>query len=616
MSGQRGYHVQSVRGSVRHICAAVGTIVALLLCLAPSALASPVDIHSSGPLSDIWIGDDLSCEAVLSGQTSGDFFAGQTTGPASCGSVLSLTGGNSQADGTYGLYGASGDFTSVSAPALSGSGTSQDPYVVTTEVSAGSTGVDVTETDSYVVGDSFYTTQITVTNNSDFTWSGGVYHAGDCYLNGNDGGYGFQDTADHGIACSQNPNNSPVGGLMEFEDLTGGAHLFEGSYETATTTVPQSQMDYDGTCECTTSDDNGEGINWDFTSLQPGQHVAFSLRSVFTGPSSPPPTSAPTPVSTGAPTVTSGSSAVVSGSATPNGLSTTGRWIYGLDASYRGPGFSGNVYDQSTSSQNVGSDYTSHTVSFPLTGLMPNSVYHVKFVATNSDGTTVGPDQTFTTPAASLPAVPPAGKENFIPHGKLFVLVNGQFVKLTGAVTLPSGTVVDAQNGSLTLVSSSLGGGQATDAKAKKGKKPKVKKTKTYTGTFTGGVFKVTQTESGPSKGLTTLTIMDKTPAFKGAASYATTCKAHAAGDPSATAAHIYRIYSVSGRARGRYSTRGRYGAGTVRGTAWTVSDRCDGTLISVQLHSVLVTDFAKHKTVVVTAGHHYLAKAPAKKKK
>ncbi len=316
---------------------------------------------------------------------------------------------------------------------------------------------------------------------------------------------------------------------------------------------------------------------------------------------------------TGKPSVSS-DGAVFSASVNPEGSPTTVQWQYGVDAADRGPGFTGTALDQATTSQSIGSGFAGRPVSATASHLLPDTLYDVRIVARNSAGTTFGSTQAFTTPKALVSAVPPPGTENFTPIGKLYVLVNGQFVKLTGTVQLPSGTVVDALQGSLTLVSSSLGGGQATDAKAKKGKKPK--KPKTYTGTFTGGVFKVTQTTAGPHKGLTTLTLMDRTRAIKGSPSYATTCKAHSAGDPSATTAHVYRLYSVSGRARGRYSTRGRYGAGTVRGTAWTVTDRCDGTLISVQVHAVEVTDFVKHRTILITAGHHYLAKAPTPGKK
>jgi hypothetical protein len=63
--------------------------------------------------------------------------------------------------------------------------------------------------------------------------------------------------------------------------------------------------------------------------------------------------------------------------------------------------------------------------------------------------------------------------------------------------------------------------------------------------------------------------------------------------------------------AHGRFRTRGRYSAATVRGTAWTTSDRCDGTLTSVRRGTVLVTDLVRRVSVTVHAGHRYLARAP-----
>jgi hypothetical protein len=48
-----------------------------------------------------------------------------------------------------------------------------------------------------------------------------------------------------------------------------------------------------------------------------------------------------------------------------------------------------------------------------------------------------------------------------------------------------------------------------------------------------------------------------------------------------------------------------------VRGTVWTTTDYCDGTLVSVQRGVVSVLDLVRHKTVTVTAGHSHFAKAP-----
>jgi hypothetical protein len=244
-----------------------------------------------------------------------------------------------------------------------------------------------------------------------------------------------------------------------------------------------------------------------------------------------------------------------------------------------------------------------------VSNLQPNAKYHVRLVATNAAGTTFGPDQMFTTRAAPAPPPPVLGKTlNLTPQGTVFVLVQGQFVKLTQTLQLPSGTVVDALHGSISLIAAGVGGGLAHDAKAKKGKK----KPKPFTGTFGGAVFTVTQAKSGPNKGLTTLLLVEN--GLKGIPSYAS-CKAKGAADGHAALSSRI-LQTLRSRSSGRFRTRGRYAAGTVRGTRWTTTDRCDGTLIAVQQHSVLVTDFVKHKTVLVRAGHHYLAKAPGRKKR
>jgi hypothetical protein len=134
------------------------------------------------------------------------------------------------------------------------------------------------------------------------------------------------------------------------------------------------------------------------------------------------------------------------------------------------------------------------------------------------------------------------------------------------------------------------------------------KKGQNYTGTFSGAVFKITQAAGGGNKGLTTLTLIEG--AFPGAPSLAAcTAKATRAAAHSALSSRI--LQTLHARATGRFRTRGRYAAGTVRGTAWTTVDRCDGTLISVQLHAVLVQDLVKHITKLISQGHSYLAKAP-----
>ena len=58
----------------------------------------------------------------------------------------------------------------------------------------------------------------------------------------------------------------------------------------------------------------------------------------------------------------------------------------------------------------------------------------------------------------------------------------------------------------------------------------------------------------------------------------------------------------------GRFRTRGSNSIATVRGTQWVTTDRCDGTLTSVSKGSVSVRDLHAKRSVLVRAGHSYLA--------
>jgi hypothetical protein len=58
----------------------------------------------------------------------------------------------------------------------------------------------------------------------------------------------------------------------------------------------------------------------------------------------------------------------------------------------------------------------------------------------------------------------------------------------------------------------------------------------------------------------------------------------------------------------GHFRTHGHNSVATVRGTHWLTEDRCDGTLTKVTQGAVTVHDRRAHRTVVVRAGHSYLA--------
>jgi ferric-dicitrate binding protein FerR (iron transport regulator) len=66
---------------------------------------------------------------------------------------------------------------------------------------------------------------------------------------------------------------------------------------------------------------------------------------------------------------------------------------------------------------------------------------------------------------------------------------------------------------------------------------------------------------------------------------------------------------SLFTNAHGHFRVRGRHSAATVRGTKFTMTDTCAGTLTQVTKGTVLVRDFGLRKTLTVKAGHSYLAR-------
>ena len=165
---------------------------------------------------------------------------------------------------------------------------------------------------------------------------------------------------------------------------------------------------------------------------------------------------------------------------------------------------------------------------------------------------------------------------------------------------------IDALQGTLQLITAIAGPSGAQDTAAK-GTKHKTK-VKIQKGTFGGAIFKLNQTTRGVAKGLVTLTLVEN--AFKGAPSYAT-CNKHKAGEASAAALSSKTLQLLHANAKGKFTTKGKYGAATVRGTIWTLADRCDGTLTHDITDSVVVNDFVHHKTIILHAGQSYLARKP-----
>jgi hypothetical protein len=338
-----------------------------------------------------------------------------------------------------------------------------------------------------------------------------------------------------------------------------------------------------------------------YTPPAAGRYTCQVTASNQAGSTSQSSTNAPAIAST-ASSASGSTTASFSGSVNPEGLATTAHFEYGLDPRYTGS--SKIVYDQSTRDEAVGADFFSHAVTASQSGLVPNALYHVRLVATNSAGTTFGPDVRFTTKKDPTPNAPSLGKSfDVSAKGRVLIKLHGKFVPLTELRQIPAGTVVNALHGTLSLTTAAPPG-------AKKSKSKK-RVAKTQTASFGGAVFKVTQDRSGASKGIATVSLVEG--AFKGAPSFAS-CEAHK-GKASAAAVSKKVLQLLHASGHGKFRTKGRYAAATVRGTIWTTADRCDGTLVHSIKDSVTVNDLVRHKTVIVRAGHSYLALAKPPKK-
>jgi Laminin B (Domain IV) len=77
-----------------------------------------------------------------------------------------------------------------------------------------------------------------------------------------------------------------------------------------------------------------------------------------------------------------------------------------------------------------------------------------------------------------------------------------------------------------------------------------------------------------------------------------------------ARASRSRRLGRLWATGKGRFRTKGRYSAASVRGTTWLTEERCDGTLTKVSRGRVAVRDTVKRKTVLLTAGQSYFARA------
>ena len=222
-------------------------------------------------------------------------------------------------------------------------------------------------------------------------------------------------------------------------------------------------------------------------------------------------------------------------------------------------------------------------------------------IATSPTGAATGADRTFTTLKKKLEDLPAPiiGKTTNVEPVSGIVLValpaganaagvarlaqkGRRFIPLTEARQIPVGSLLDTKRGRVRLQTARTRGGSR------------------QSGQFFSGLFQVLQSRSRSAKGLTELRL--KGSSFAG-------CKTAKGRRAGVHASASRRVRRLGANARGRFRTRGRHSAATVRGTRWTTTDRCDGTLTTVRRGTVAVRDFRRKKTIAVRAGKSYLAR-------
>ena len=311
------FGIRPIIGAIAALFIAAITALSIAAWLAaPAAAASTpsVDIHSAGPLTDIYVGNDLSCQVRSGGFSSTEYYP-NASGPGDCGTFLYLSSATipntlfgpdfaNHAGGTHttGFSIPETPFTaSASNQSFTGTGTAASPYRVTTVVtgtvlnhSSGRVALQITEVDSYVVGNNFYETDVTVQNiggpnDASLDAGGELYHAADCQLRGLDTGLGaFEPNLQSAVtaACTPNVLGNPPSALEEFTPITTGA-----SWEQ--TTVPTIWANLDGNAlndncnDCRGAVDNAEGIEYPVPDLSPGQSsptISFDTKIVDTVP--------------------------------------------------------------------------------------------------------------------------------------------------------------------------------------------------------------------------------------------------------------------------------------------------------------------------------------------
>ena len=215
-------------------------------------------------------------------------------------------------------------------------------------------------------------------------------------------------------------------------------------------------------------------------------------------------------------------------------------------------------------------------VIIPKQPLQPGGAYSTTVTWENATGTTLTQSFGFLSSGGD-PVLGRLALAKAV-SGRVLVKTGRRWRRLRGSSVIPIGALVDTRRGTVGLTTATGTGSQA--------------------GQFSGSIFRLLQSKDPALRGLTELKL--------GGGSFRR-CRTRKASAAAKRSRRVVR--KLKGNAKGSFRTRGRRAAATVRGTRWTVADRCDGTLTTVAGGVVDVLDIKRKRTVSVKAGQRYLAK-------
>ncbi|MEP6973485.1 MAG: hypothetical protein ABI869_04995 [Actinomycetota bacterium] len=154
-----------------------------------------------------------------------------------------------------------------------------------TVVSLGTSGLRITETDSYVTGEEAYRTDVTVTNTNEVQVTAVLYRAGDCFLQNSDRGFGSSDPTTGSVSCvagvlDDTGNFVPGSRIEQWFPLSPGSHYLEDGFDNVWAAIG-TQLPFTDSCsQCSNYIDNGAGLSWGLT-IPAGGSATRSHLTVF-----------------------------------------------------------------------------------------------------------------------------------------------------------------------------------------------------------------------------------------------------------------------------------------------------------------------------------------------